>query len=449
MSFPPTSAVEQQRAKQPESSDAFSLLAFRVLLCYVVIAYAQPQNRFVFLWPLHIADLTFILAAGLHVIACLRARTPLVRFGPATVLAFALLFFAMLSQYIGLYQISSAWNPFIDYIVKNALLLILLEAMLTTPKRVWATQMVIVVATFWWLKSGLSLVHSGASYGSGGRFAGGTVSLIENPNGFAYMLCLYIPLYLYVFQCAKRKWERIAGIALAAAAMFLVFKTGSRTGLVTLIPMGILLLPQYAKSHRTGLVVSIAAIVILFPLTGEQNMARFRTIPAQIRQFLGIDSNEADHPLNQDEQSADERKWKNEDTWRLIKKYPVFGVGIWPDSKAYRREFPGTFGQVHCETLMAGRQMGFIGIFLHFGFILTIWFGGWMVRKRARDWPAASDLGRVFQLQAWVIVIGGSFCPLPWGIPTLTAAACASALAGFFPADDSELPSSAPLEKTA
>ena len=431
MPFPATTATPSHA---PEPEDAFSLWAFRAILFYLVIAYVQPQNRFVFLWPLHIADLAFAATVGLHLVACLRKGKPLVRFGPATILSLLLLFFGFLSQYTGRFQVSGAWNPYIDIITKNAVLAILLEAMLTNPKRVWATQMVILLATLWWMKSGLSLVHAGATYGSGGRFAGGAISLIENPNGFAYMLCMYLPLYLYVFECAKRKWERVLGLALAFADVFLVFKTGSRTGLVTLVPLGMFILFRFGRTNRKGLMAALVAIAVLFPLTGEQNMARFRTIPAQIRHFLGKETStgEPARPMTQDEQSADERKAKNRDTWALIKKYPLFGVGIWPASAAFR-EFPMADGQVHCETLMAGRQMGLVGISLHWGFILTLVIGGGIVRHRAGSWSAAANLGRVFQLQAAAIAIGGSFCPLPWGIPTLAAAACASALPGFFP----------------
>ena len=432
MPLPPTTAPPSH---VPEPEDAFSLWAFRALLFYLVIAYVQPQNRFVFLWPLHIADLSFAATVGLHGIACLRNGKPFVRFGPATILSFLLLFFAFLSQYTGRFQISSAWNPYIDIITKNAILVILLEAMLDTPKRVWATQMVILVATLWWMKSGLSLVHSGAVYGSGGRFSGGSISLIENPNGFAYMLCVYLPLYLYVFECAKKKWEAMTGLALAFADVFLILKTGSRTGLVTLVPLGSFILFRLGRTHQEGLIASLVAIAVLFPLTGEQNMARFRTIPVQIRHFLGNEAvtNEPIRPMTQDEQSADERKAKNRDTWALIKKYPLFGVGVCPADAAFR-EFPMADGQVHCETLMAGRQMGLVGIFLHWGFILTLLIGGGIVRYRAGDWTAAANLGRVFQLQAVAISVGGSFCPLPWGLPTLAAAACASALASFFAA---------------
>ena len=112
--------------------------AFRFILWYICVLLVQPQNRFTFLWPLRIANLSFIIAAGLHFFACLEGRRPLVRLGPATLLAFALMFFAILSLYLGAYQASSALNIWIDIIVKNSLLLIMVEALAFTVERVWA-----------------------------------------------------------------------------------------------------------------------------------------------------------------------------------------------------------------------------------------------------------------------------------------------------------------------
>ena len=51
-----------------------SLWGFRFLLWYICVLFVQPQNRFTFLWPLHIADISFIAAVGLHALACLDGR---------------------------------------------------------------------------------------------------------------------------------------------------------------------------------------------------------------------------------------------------------------------------------------------------------------------------------------------------------------------------------------
>lgn len=411
-----------------------NLWALRFLLWYVCVMLVQPQNRFTFLWPLHIADITFIGAVVLHGLSCLEGDRPIVRMGPATVLAFALLFFATLSQHFGAYQISPRWNAYLDIIVKNSMLLIMVEALATTVERVWAVQMTTLFCTLWWVKGGLRLSQMGATY-SGDRLMGAAVSLIENPNGFAYMMCVFLPLYLYAYQKATQRWIRWFFLACALAAVYIVFQTGSRTGLLTLIVMGALLLPYYGKNHLRALLVIAAALVFIYPLTGEKNMERFRTIPQSIAAFFSDEDEEQIRPLNQDEQSAQDRSDKNKQTWEMIKENLIFGLGINPDVSSYVERFPHAPGQVHCEILMAGRQMGLIGMGLYSGFLGIIFFGGWWVRRNAAHWPAVQDLGWTLQMQGVAIMVGGIFSPLPWHAPMMIFAGSTSALVTILKAE--------------
>lgn len=411
-----------------------SLWAFRFVLWYICILFVQPQNRFTFLWPLRIANLAFIIGVCLHIVSCLEGRRSLLRLGPGTIMAFALMLFATLSQHVGIYQISPAWNPYLDIIIKNALLLLMIEALATTVERVWAVQMTMLIATLWWVKSGLRLSALGATY-AGDRLMGAAVSMIENPNGFAYMMCVFLPLYLYAYQQATRPWVRWAFLACALAAVWIIFETGSRTGLVTLTALGVFLLPHYGR-HRWKTLVGVGiALFLLFPLTGEKNKERFRTIPQSAAAFFGGGDKERTGPMSQDEQSADERQAKNRDTWALIKAYPVFGVGVNPDSSKYEDRFPMATGQVHCEILMAGRQMGLIGMGLYLGFVGLIFFGGNWVRRNAGHWPAVRDLGWTFQAQAVATAVGGFFSPLPWFPPMMILAGSTSALVGILRAE--------------
>lgn len=406
-----------------------SLWAFRFLLWYLCVMLVQPQNRFLFLWPLHIADIAFIGAIALHGLSCLEGKTPLVRVGPATLLAFALLFFATLSQNFGAYQFSPGWNADIDVLVKNSLLLILVEAMATSVQRIWAVQMTTLFCTLWWVKGGLRLSAMGATY-SGDRLMGAAVSLIENPNGFAYMMCVFLPLYLYAYQQAPKKWQRWFFLACALAAVWIVFETGSRTGMVTLIAVGACLLPHYGKNHFRTLAIIAGALVLIYPLTGELNRQRFRTIPQSVKAFFSEEEEEEDsnRPMTQDEISADDRQQKNRQTWEIIKENLIFGIGMNPDVRPLVERFPHAPGQVHCEILMAGRQMGIIGMGIYAGFLAVIFFGGWWVKENAAHWPAVRDLGRTFQVQAVAIIVGGSFCPLPWHPPIMIFAGSVSAL---------------------
>ena len=58
-----------------------SLWAFRFVLWYICILMVQPQNRFPFLWPLHIADICVVMAVGLHVLSMITEKKPVIRFG--------------------------------------------------------------------------------------------------------------------------------------------------------------------------------------------------------------------------------------------------------------------------------------------------------------------------------------------------------------------------------
>lgn len=405
-----------------------NLWAFRFLLWYICVSLVQPQNRFTVLWPLHIAEVSFIAASVLHILVCIRDKRPVLRWGFATGLGVVLVFFTLLASYGSPYQSRHGWGAWTDIIFKNTLLMVGVEAMCTSVRRVWAVQMTTLVCTLWWIKGGLRLSAAGATY-SGDRLMGAAVSLIENPNGFAYMMCLFLPLYLFAFEKTRRKWLKWVFLACVLSAVYIVFETGSRTGLITLIALAIFALPRYRHLKWRYVILAVVAISLIFPLTGERNRARFRTIPESIMAFWG-NKKEQEGPRNQDQQSADERQAKNRDTWKLVKAYPLFGVGFDTDDRILE-PYPMARGQVHCEILAVGKQMGFIGMGLYLGVLAMTFAAGTRIRKTYRDWPEAGHLGWVFQMQVLLILVGGFFCPLPWHPPMMALAGSASALAGL------------------
>lgn len=404
-----------------------STWAFRFLLWYVCIMFVAPQNRFPVLWPLHIADISFVGAIVLHALSCLRTHQPLIRPGWATGLGVALMGWAAVCNTIGPFQSGWTWIGWMETIYKNIGLLVLLESMCDTRERCWATMMTMLFCSVYWLKVGVRLAAAGATY-SGDRLMGAAIGLIENPNSMAYIVALMLPLYLYVYQAAESKTEKWVFLAGVVADLFIVLKTGSRTGLVTLLAMAIWILPKYIRHHGFGLLVAGVAFWLLLPLTGEKNVQRFKTIPESAKSFLGFQVERHEGPLNQDEQSAEERAAKNRDTWRLIKANPLHGVGFHADESKYAGEYPMARGQVHCEVLMVGKHMGFIGMGIYLGMLAQIWLCGRSLRLRYAGWPGMAELGWVYQIQAIGILVGGSFCPLPWHGPMMLMAATSSAL---------------------
>jgi O-antigen ligase len=402
--------------------------AFRFLLFYICVLCVQPQNRFTFLFPLHIADICIMGAVGLHFVSATQEGKPILRFGPATVIGLLLMFFSFISLHVGRLQTSSAWNSDIDVIFKNGLVMILVEAMAFNVKRAWAVQATLLCATMWWIKGGLRLAGAGATY-SGDRIMGPAVSMIENPNGFAYLMTVMIPTYLYFFQKAPSKLARVSCLVCALAAVYIVLNTGSRTGLLALIAVGAFLLPKYGRQHKVAIGVAVVAIPMIMGTVGALNMERFRTIPDSIRNFLGKGEEKAFVDMTQDEQSSWERRQKNIDTWALIKDNFIFGVGVQPDDIQVWTMYGYAGGQVHNELLYAGKQMGIVGMSLYLGLLGTVFLRGRRTEKHlANYWPAMSDLGWTLKMQAVVFVVGGFFSPLSWNPIMMTLVGCASAL---------------------
>jgi hypothetical protein len=387
----------------------------------------QPQNRFLFLYPLHIADIAIISSLTLHFFSCLTENRPFIRFGPATIIAIILFLAGILSLHIGVYQTTAAWNSYIDRLAKGVLVVIMLEAMADTSERVWAVMATIMFATLWWIKAGLRLSLSGMTF-AGDRVMGPGVSIVDNPNGFAYMLCVMLPIYLYFFQQSRHQYLRLGFLFIVLSCIYIIMQTGSRTGMIILLAVVPFLLPKYGRDHKFALLVSGISIFLIIGIVSPGNIQRFKTIPKSIAAAL---SGETKDPsaLDQDEQSAQERRLKNEQTWALIKEYPLFGVGINPDENMYIDRFPYAAGQVHCEILMAGRQMGLMGMSLYAGLLGIIFFNGWRIQKVMYTFSKGySDLGWTLKIQAVAIAVGGAFSPLPWNVVTLLLAGAASAL---------------------
>lgn len=402
----------------------------RCLLWFICVLFTAPQNRFPFLAPFHIADLCVAGAVIFHVLGCGQGGGSLLRLGPATQMTLALVFFGLVSQYAGEYMTDTSWNGFIDILIKSSIVALLVEANCTSVRRVWIIQLTLLLATLWWVKGGLRLSMSGATYG-GDRIMGPTVGMVENPNGFAYMMCLIIPTQLFFFQQFTQKYMKWVSLALGLSSVYIVLETGSRTGMLCLIMVGVFLLPKYGARHKVALVISGVVIFIFSSSVGALNIQRFKSIPDAIVNFLsGVENEEKSvEEMDQDEQSAHERKMKNKHSWGLIKEHLLFGVGMAPDESKFGDRWPMATGQVHCEILMAGKQMGLIGMGLHVGLLGTLFILGWRTQRYFKGWwPAASDLGWTFKLQAGVLMLGGSFSPLPWHAPMMILCASCSAL---------------------
>lgn len=397
-----------------EKGSPLSRWAFMFLLFYICVLLTQPQNRFLFFHPFRPAFLSMVVAMGVHFFACMQDKRPLIRFGPGTVIALLLMFFGLLSQYFGPLQPNTSWNSGIDTLIKGCIVLILLEATAFNIYRVWVIQAMIMIATLWWVKGGLRLGSAGAAW-VGDRMMGPNVSLVQNPNAFAYMFCILLPVYLFFYHQSKHIYSKCFFLFLALTAVYSILNTGSRTGIVVLAILSIFLVWRYFWKHKGTLIVGAAAIVVILGMIGGTNIERFKTIPESIRAFFSDEEPELAMVTDVDEHSAVARRIKNQHTWRLIQEYPFLGGGMQPDHRLFEEHYQHAAGEVHNELLKAGYQMGFVGMGLYIAMLAVMFFGAWKIQRATSTWwPAMSNLAWTYKLMAVAIIVGGQFAVLPW-----------------------------------
>jgi hypothetical protein len=253
----------------------------------------------------------------------------------------------------------------------------------------------------------------------GDRVLGPAVSMVINPNGFATMLTVCLGFYLYLFEQTKSKWFKPVVLVLIMMGVYSVMETGSRSGMLTLLTFAALVALRYSRRHFFSLVAISIATYFLLGVVSPSNLARFKTIPKSIATALSGEEKHLDADLDADEHSATERTLKNQDTWALIKEHLIFGVGIYPDEGKYAGKYPYATGQVHCEILMAGKQMGLIGMSLYASTLLTILICGWQVMLKYKDvWNDISVMGWIFVILSITMTVAGIFNPLPWNSVT-------------------------------
>ncbi len=404
-----------------------SLWAFRFLLWYILILMVQPQNRFPILYNLRIANFTAIVCVLFHFAAFVTEKKPLIRWNPATILSLVLLFLGLLAQYFGPLKSTFEWNTDIDALVKNVLITVLVDAMAFNTARVWAVVMTLILGSLWWVKAGVRLAQAGATF-AGDRLMGPAVSLVDNPNGFAYLMSLFIPMYFFLYKSTRYRYERIAMLVLMLTSVFIVFQTGSRTGFLIVAVLGCLIFPTFVRQYRMSSIVLVVGMFVVVGLISPSNIVRLKTIGASIESFMLGEYKES-YEMTPDEATAQERRVKNRDTWELIKEYPILGAGIYADQTMFDR-WPMARGATHNELLMAGRQMGFPGIILYVAFLLQLTWQGWTVYRSARHtWLDAANLGSLMLACAFVFIVGGIFSPGAFNPLMLILCACISALA--------------------
>lgn len=328
---------------------------------------------------------------------------------------------------------------------KGFLLFALVVLLATTPSRVRAGAWTLVGAGF--ILGGLGLVQLAmGDFASGfGGFAGVETAQVYgdvmqprlsgplgDPNYFAQILVMVVPLGLFLAWKERKRWLRVAALVASVVAAGAALATYSRGGAVALGVVLILSL-ALARLDRHRLVGLGAAVLLggtlLLPGDVARRLGTLRQIvPGQVQ-------------VEQLDSSFQNRILQARTAWRMFLDHPIRGVGAGNYTRHYT-EYADEIGSTapeyyrdggghypHNLYLELAAETGFPGV-MAFGGVILLVFGG-LGRARAaygtagRELPEALASGLLVALAGFLVTslfLHGHYQDYLWVLFGLSAA---------------------------
>lgn len=196
----------------------------------------------------------------------------------------------------------------------------------------------------------------------------GIDSTYSDPNAFAATICYAVPMIIPLSVIAHKTWHKIALGAFFLLSVTCILLTGSRTGLVGLSLL-ILMLALYSKYRMRALFIAFIFTSFAMFNISEDLYARYMTI---------FDSSQG--PANA-QISANSRVVFLLQAIQIFKENPFFGVGVGGFSIASE-----TGMQSHSLYAQLMSNLGIVGIVsflvLLFGFFSNVWRSSKLCREK-------------------------------------------------------------------
>lgn len=153
-----------------------------------------------------------------------------------------------------------------------------------------------------------------------GRLQGALSGMYQNPNDFALIIDLTLPLCLALALTTRSYWKKLAWTIAMLAMIYALFLTASRGGLIALVVAALVCLWQFGiKSRRFYLILLVPVAVLVISLYGG-NAVRNRFEQTNLDTATQQRSTEASS-------SALERKELLIRSLRVTAEHPLLGVG--------------------------------------------------------------------------------------------------------------------------
>ena len=325
-------------------------MVFWCFMVWMFVLLARPQDVFVSLESFH-PSLTIALICLLMIVATTSAQQWKSIWQHSETKTYLLFYVVMILGIPFAYHRRVAFEYIFFLDLMNLLFFIAFVLMMTSTERLKKGIILLVYVSLFYSVFGLAY----GTFREGRFFVNGSMF---DPNDMAYLLVSLLPFCVFCLLIEAGWINRLVSIAAAVTSVTLILYTGSRTGVIGLAAIGILLLctkvvPIKAAS-KFGMVASFLVVLVL--IQDRVNIDR----------YLSLTNVENDY--NSTSESGRIGIWKR--SYDLILENPITGVGVgcFPMAIGYLRGQEGVLPQwqaAHNSYILVAAETGVIGFLIY------------------------------------------------------------------------------------
>ena len=343
-------------------------LAYTGLLAFTALLFFRPQDQLPVLNPLHLAELSALVALAAMVFGRIGRGLTVTRITPELVavvgLGMLILATAPFSIWMG-----GAVHTFTDVYVKIILIFTLMLNTLTTPKRIDRFLWLIVIASGYIGFRAVFDYARGINLVENGRVQGAVGGMFKNPNDLALNMVAVMPFAALFVMRSVGTIRRLVAAGCAVMMLGAVVASQSRSGTIGL---GVMMLFVGAPivRRRPGIAVAGAlALVLALPLMPSSYWHRLSSITDQSQDETG---------------SREARRILLMESFRAFMEHPLTGVGAGQFKNYDPEDRQEAWRESHNIVLQVAAELGVFGLVLLFFMIGRAAFAGRYTRRLLR-----------------------------------------------------------------
>jgi len=328
--------------------------AFTGLLAFTAILFLRPQEQFPPLNPLHLAEVSALLALAAMVFGRMQRGLSVTRYTPELAgvvgLGFLILATAPFSIWMG-----GSVATFTEIYSKIILIFILMVNTLSSPKRIDRFLWLIVFASGYIAFRAVADYARGVNMVENGRVQGAVGGMFKNPNDLALNMVAVMPLAAALAMRTVATIRRLSAIGCALLMMGAVVVSQSRSGTIGLAVMILILGYNIARRRPAIAAAGVLMMMLALPLMPGSYWHRLSSITDQSADETG---------------SREARRILLRESFEAFLSHPITGVGA-GQFKNYNPEGrQEAWRESHNVVLQVAAELGILGL-ATFGFLVV------------------------------------------------------------------------------